>query len=280
MAIFTTQYPAYITTPFELNSNLIVVKAKLNGFERNFFFDSGVSDLILNKKYVNKKNFIKGNKKFYGVNNAGSLTQTLLKNFNWNDLVIKNKIVDTIDIQHLEVALNQKIHGLIGYKQMRDYALNINYKTKTLSMWLDFEKSNFKVVQKVDFVMNRHIPIFSVNIGKKYFNMGLDTGAAGNLLHKKHQKKVSKHLKFLDDSTLSGGTTEVQKIKLYELDDLTANEVSYKKMKFLFSNIDHLNKSGYEMDGLLGYQFLKQRQTVINFPKCEIQFVRKKPAAK
>jgi len=41
-------------------------------------------------------------------------------------------------------------------------------------------------------------------------------------------------------------------------------------MKFLFANIDHLNKSINGIDGLLGYQFLKCRKVTINFPKCEL----------
>lgn len=275
MKILTAQYPSHLTTPFQLVENLIIVKAKLNGYERNFFFDSGAGDLILNKKHLDKKNLIESNQTFYAVNSGGNLTETIIKNFNWNGLILKNKKVHAIDLEHLEVSLNQKIHGLIGYQQIRDYAVHINYKTKQLSMWMDFEESPFKVLRKVDFVMQKHLPVFTTEIDTKQFKMGLDTGAAGNLLHIKHQKKLNKHLNFLSDSTLSGGSDIVQKIKLYEVNELLANDVSFKKMKFIFSNIDHLNNSINEMDGLLGYQFLKKRNTVINFPKCEIQFVRK-----
>jgi len=114
----------------------------------------------------------------------------------------------------------------------------------------------------------------------KQFKMGLDTGAAANLLLVKDQRKISKNLKFLEEGILSGATSATQKIKLYELDQLTANKVSYKKMKFLFSNVSRSNKTESKINGLLGYQFLKYRQTVINFPKCEIQFVRKKATTK
>lgn len=279
MTTSTTQQPEYLNCSFELIENIIIVKAKLNGYERNFLFDSGAGDLILNKKYINPKNLIKSNKKFKGVNGEGSLTNALLKNFNWNNLIVRNKIVDVINLKHLEVAFNQQIHGIIGYKIFRDYALHIDYKAKNISLWMSLEKSPFKVMSSFAFLKQKHIPVFKVAIGNKHFNMGLDTGAAANLLHTKHLKKINKHLKFLDESTLSGGTGEVQNIKLYELDQLTVNKASYKKMKFIFSNIDHINKSINEIDGLLGYQFLKHRQTVINFPMCEIQFVRKKQSS-
>jgi len=280
MSCYTVQQPKFLTSPFKLIENIIIVKAKLNGYQRNFLFDSGASDLILNKRYINKKNQIESDKKFHAINSAGDLTNTVLKNFNWNGLTLKNKLVNAINFRHLEAALNIKIYGLIGYKQIRDYALHINYKTKQLYMWDSTEKTPFKVVSKVDFVMHKHIPVFPVTIGTKQFNMGLDTGAAANLLHIKHQKKISKHLKFLTESILSGGSEITQKIKVYQLDAMLANKASYKKMKFLFSNIDHLNKTINEIDGLLGYQFLKYRQTIINFPNCEIQFIRKKPEKK
>jgi len=280
MSCYTVQQPKFLTSPFKLIENIIIVKAKLNGYQRNFLFDSGASDLILNKRYLNKKNQIESDKKFHAINSAGDLTNTVLKNFNWNGLTLKNKLVNAINFQHLEAALNIKIYGLIGYKQIRDYALHINYKTKQLYMWDGIEETPFKVVNKVGFVMHKHIPVFPVTIGNKQFNMGLDTGAAANLLHIKHQKKISKHLKFLTESILSGASEITQKIKVYQLDAMLANKASYKKMKFLFSNIDHLNKTINEIDGLLGYHFLKYRQTIINFPNCEIQFIRKKPEKK
>jgi len=280
MSCYTVQQPKFLTSPFKLIENIIIVKAKLNGYQRNFLFDSGASDLILNKRYLNKKNQIESDKKFHAINSAGDLTNTVLKNFNWNGLTLKNKLVNAINFQHLEAALNIKIYGLIGYKQIRDYALHINYKTKQLYMWDGIEETPFKVVNKVGFVMHKHIPVFPVTIGNKQFNMGLDIGAAANLLHIKHQKKISKHLKFLTESILSGASEITQKIKVYQLDAMLANKASYKKMKFLFSNIDHLNKTINEIDGLLGYHFLKYRQTIINFPNCEIQFIRKKPEKK
>jgi len=280
MSCYTVQQPKFLTSPFKLIENIIIVKAKLNGYQRNFLFDSGASDLILNKRYINKKNKIESDKKFHAINSAGDLTNTVLKNFNWNGLTLKNKLVNAINFQHLEAALNIKIYGLIGYKQIRDYALHINYKTKQLYMWDGIEETPFKVVNKVGFVMHKHIPVFPVTIGNKQFNMGLDIGAAANLLHIKHQKKISKHLKFLTESILSGASEITQKIKVYQLDAMLANKASYKKMKFLFSNIDHLNKTINEIDGLLGYHFLKYRQTIINFPNCEIQFIRKKPEKK
>jgi len=150
MTTSTTQQPECLKCSFELFENIIIVKAKLNGYERNFLFDSGANDLILNKRYVNNKNLIESNKKFYAVNSAGILTHTLCKNFSWNNLTIKNKIVDVISLQHLETAFNKKIHGLIGYKVFRDYALHIDYKTENINMWMDFDKSPFKVISMVD----------------------------------------------------------------------------------------------------------------------------------
>jgi len=277
MNISTSLQPECITSPFDLFDNLIFVKAKLNGFEGNFLFDSGSADIVLNKKNIGKKNLIETETEIRGINGIDNVNQTLLKNFNWNGLIIKNKMVVAIDLQHMEKGLNQKIDGIIGYNQIRDYALRVDYKAKKISMWKNFNKSPYKIVNRFKFVMDKHIPIFSINIGGKQFKMGLDTGAEINLLHSSNQKKINKNLKFLREYSLDGITDLTQNLKLYEVDELKTDKAAYKKLPFVFSNIDHLKKVMNGIDGLLGYQFLKHRQIAIHFPACEILFLRKKP---
>jgi len=275
MNIYTLQQPEYLSCPFELQEKIIVVKAKLNGIERNFLLDSGAPDLILNKKHIKQNKLLDKKGTFVGSTGIGNVGLTVLKSFNWESLVIKNKKTPVIDFEHLEKVLNITIHGLIGYKVFRDYTLFVDYKSKHLHLWTDIKNSGFTATKDLDFDMNKHLPVIEAKVGNLKMKFELDTGAADNSFNAKHQKKILPHLKMITTDTLYGGAKTTKEVKIYNVDNTAVSEYSFKNMTF---NMDLGGR--VDRDGLLGYQFLKKRQIAINYPAQKLQFIRKKPAAK
>lgn len=281
MNICTTQHPESLTCSFELHEKLIVVKAKLNGIDRNFLLDSGAPDIILNKKHIEVNKLINSDITFQSSTGSGYIALTFMKNFNWNSLTIKNKRTAVMDFEHLEKALNITVYGILGYSVFRDYTLFVDYKNKQVNLWSDINKSNYKVISHIDFIMQKHIVVVETKVGNLNLKMGLDTGATANVVDIKYQKKLNKHLKKLDKDTIYGGSKSTKEIISYSLDEMIINNYTYKNMRLIFNNINHLNASSlYKKDGSLGYQFLKVRQVAINYPKNQLQFIRKKPAVK
>jgi len=275
MSIFTTQQPERLNCPFELLEKIIVVKAKLNGIERNFLFDSGAPDLILNKKHVNRNKLLDKKGTFMGSTGIGNLALTNLKSFKWENLAIKNKKTYVIDFEHLEKALNITVHGLIGFKIFRDYTLFVDYKSKQLHLWTDIEKSDYTETKRLDFIMDKHIPVIEAKVGNLKMKFGLDTGAADNAFNGKYQRKISQHLNLVGTDTLYGGAKTTKEIEIYNIDNTIISDYSFKNMKFNMELDGHIDR-----DGLLGYQFLKARQIAINYPERKLQFIRKKAVAK
>lgn len=273
--MYTIQQPENLSCSFELFEKIIVVKAKLNGIERNFLLDSGAPDLILNKKHIKQNKLLDKKGTFAGSTGTGNVGLTILKNFKWESLTIKNKKTYVIDFEHLEKILNITIHGLIGYKVFRDYTLFIDYKIKQLYLWTDIKKSGFTATKHLDFVMDKHMPVIEAKVGNLKMKFGLDTGAADNTFISKHQKNILPHLKLINTDTLYGGAKTTKEVEIYNIDNTTIGEYSFKNMKFNM----RLGKYS-KRDGLLGYQFLKKRQVAINYPDRKLQFIRKKPATK
>jgi len=275
MNIYTIQQPEYLTCPFKLNKKIIVVKAKLNGIERNFLLDTGAPDLILNKRYIEQNKITNTDITLKGITGNNNIAFTHLKHFKWETLSIKNKKTTIIDFSHLEKALNIVIHGIIGYKVFRDFTLFVDYKKKQLNLWSDMNKSGFTPLKHIDFIMDKHIVVIDAKIGNLKLNMGLDTGATHNLLNSKYQNKINEQLKLVNKGELHGITSETKNTKLYTLDEMLVNDYAYLNAQFL------LMKTNYKKrDGLLGYQFLKARQVAINYPERKLQFIRKKTTAK
>lgn len=273
--MYTIQQPENLFCSFELINRIIVVMAELNGFTRNFLLDTGAPDIILNKKHIKQHKLFNNDLTFNSVTGSGIAELTLLRNFEWESISIKNKKTVVMDFEHLEKILKITIHGLIGYKVIRDYALFIDYRNKQLNFWTSIKNSGYSVIDSQDFIMHKHIPIIEAKIGTLKFKMGLDSGAGCNILDVKYQKKVNKYFNLINDATILGGKNSAMQIEFYNLNEFKINNFSYKNSRFI------LTKSiSTKRDGLLGFQFLKTRQVAINYPKNKIEFIRKKPTTK
>jgi len=274
MNIYTIEQPENLTCDLELREKIIVVKAKLNGIERNFLLDSGAPDLILNKRYVRQNNLLDRKSTFKGATGVGNFNLTVFKSFKWENLSIKNKKTFVIDFEHLEKVLNITFYGLIGYKVFRDYTLFVDYKNKQLQLWTDIKNSDFTEIKHLKFVMDKHIPFFEAKVGNQKMKFGLDTGTTNNVINAKYQKKISNHLRLISDNdTLYGGGSSTKEVKTYKIDNTIVNGYSFKNMECRVESGSYTNRHG-----LLGYQFLKARQIAINYPKNQLDFIRKKPS--
>lgn len=266
--------------PFTVYNGIIYVQAILNGKEGTFILDSGAPDLILNSdaENIEYNSSYKSEASGVGgkVKKAGSAH---IKSFYWNGITLSEGNVLSVSMSHLT---KKKILGLIGYNVFNDYALTFDYKNHKifgqLNPSLAQEKElNGELLATISFEMYKHIPVFPMEVNGKMYNMGLDSGAAANVLYEKYVPELKESIIRYKESDLTGigGRTKAKKGRIKRL---KVGDVSYEKLGFIFEN-DMLNglnqKSTVKIDGLLGYEFLKQYLTTVDFKAKEVRIYKK-----
>ena len=274
-------FPQKIEVPFQMAGKLLVVQAEIDGKKGDFILDSGAPLLFLNQEYFkapNGENTVSSNAK--GA--TGSLTGMSYykaKIFNWSGITISDKDIPTIDISHIEKNSGDKqILGLIGFNLLEKYAVTFDYQNKKLILQQAGAEEAAKPVYTTAFTMKNHLPVVEMRLGGKTLRLAIDSGAESNLIDKKYQAELSKILaeKFKDN--IWGASKETQTVEGGVIKSgFLDNAFEFKNMRTEFSDITHLNTAAKEneqekIDGILGYEFLRQYKTTLDFPRKMIRF--------
>ncbi|RYG62461.1 hypothetical protein EON64_17835, partial [archaeon] len=97
--------------------------------------------------------------------------------------------------------------GAIGYELLKDYEVTFDYERKIISLIRTDEQGKplKKISPKTDGIkvvplkMYGHIPVFPMKIDDKTYQMGLDSGAGGNMLDRQYATALQKYM-VLDNS--------------------------------------------------------------------------------
>lgn len=271
-----TSRPDRVEIPFQIHNGIIYVKVLLNGKEETFILDSGAPSLILNSDLNIVKDMPGASSK---KNIAGSGVGGAIKNinqvhidaFNWKGIEIKDAEVLTMSLSHIG---KYSFTGLIGYDVFKDYKLTFDYKKRIITATLNKEAEEYgKLLATIPFEMENHLPVFRIDINGKTYKMGLDTGASANLLYEKNTGEIKSFIKG-DNKTVILGAASGVNARQGKIKTLKIGDIEYKDMSFAFENntLDQIN-DGYKagIDGLLGYEFLRQHVTTVDFISKEIR---------
>lgn len=261
-----------LTTPFELIDGMIVVEAEMNQQKGHFILDTGAPLMIVNAPTSHT-----GNVEAKGISEAFLVNEVKIESFEWAG--IKEAELDAIamDISHLERATNRTLLGLIGYDMLKDFEILIDYKNHIIR-FLNPKKNDLhhhsRPICTVPFIIENHLPIIKVKVGKKKMYFGLDTGAEVNLIDLSIKDKINPSLLSpLKIEEIQGVDKVVHEVFATYLSSTEVKNLSFENMKFLFTDISHLrDNSTFQLDGLLGFPFFSQRKCSINYKKRKIYF--------
>lgn len=266
-----------IEIPFSVSNNLILVDVELNGSTRKFFFDSGAPQVIINSKYFAEvdTNTITSGKAVGGSISGANIFE--IKSIGFYGIKLSNQDVMTMDLSHLEEAVDAEIYGLIGYDIIKDYDVMFDYSTNKITL-INPEKSDFYLnskVQRVPFELKGHIPVIEVFIGDDKVLLGIDSGASANLIDKQLFDKFRKSTRKKKTTELKGAGKQIQKVKTAKIKTTVIGNKKFKNINTAFSDISHLNRDTdlIKYDGLLGYEILSKQRMVISYARKELIFL-------
>lgn len=260
-----------LTTSFELVNGMIFVEANMNQQQGNFILDTGAPLTIVNTQTPNHKSELTAN----GISEAFMVTSTEIKSFEWAGIKRSQFEALAIDISHLEKASERPILGLIGYDLLKNYELLIDYENQEIRLF-NARKNNWHVnhqpIETFSFIIQDHLPVLKVKIGRKNYYFGLDTGAAVNLIDLSQKDKIAKDLRSdLKIEEIQGVDKVVHEVFATTIYETKVKDLAFDNMKYLFTDISHLKESSsLRIDGLLGFPFFSQKKCSINYQKRKI----------
>ncbi len=268
-----TDVPDMLQTPFELagdHGGLIFFDVRLNGENSRFVLDTGAPALILNSAHFpGEADTSLGTAS--GVSGPLEMRSITIDSLDWHGLELQNTDVIGVDLAHLETATGSELSGLIGYETVKDFELLIDYPSRQLTLFRPDATNFHKDVRPqavIPFTLEAHIPVLDVEIGGQPFRLGIDTGAAVNLLDPTSfsQLEATTDYDAKGEDVLHGADKNVNTVQLFNVKTARVAGSDFGAMLTTVSDISHLNQGyGLEVDGLLGYPFLSQRRMSINF---------------
>ncbi len=271
--------------PFKLVDHLIVVEAELLGKKGNFIIDTGSETLILNKvhfplkyRHNNKRNKTSG-----VVSIIDNPMERRLNEFVIQNIKLYNKNSDVIDLSHIETSKKMSLLGVIGYSILKDYEVFIDLYLNQITLSkidrngnkLDKNVYLEKITDSVNFKLKKHTIVLNAYVNKHQLKFGLDSGAEYNQINKNVKKKVFKYFVPKERLILSGASNKSIKVlagKLYRVK--LSNTIYFGPMNTVLTNLSKMNEAfGTSLDGVLGFEFFRQKRTIINYQKEKLYFI-------
>ncbi len=278
---FMTQSEYVTQSDFELVGGLIFVEAELNGKKEKFILDTGAPHFLLNERDSNQKRR-KSNLWMNGVGGNKKMAKVRGVKFDWQGITARNNVKYAVDLENIAKAKKRDFAGLIGYDQVRNKEVVLDYEKQKVFLLSRKNKDFFKNYNQVDKIWFRiigHLPVVKVKIGKKKFYFGIDTGAEVNVIEKRLLKKIPKELIKIGFNRLVVGKDSLDiQVHGMKLESIKVGKSQYENIPFVFTDLSFLNRnSDFKIDGLLGYEFLKRGIFSINYRKKQFNKWELKP---
>lgn len=269
-----------ISIPMEIVDGLIIVTAKLDGFERKFILDSGAPTLYLNSQYFANDSIISISSA-KGVNSSISGQDVIrIKSFDFQGIKIQNTDFVMSDLSHL--LEKEEIYGLIGYQTIKDYDWLFDYANKTLTLIKPDKTDDY--ISKMQYTTyefplkmaseTSHIPFVEAKIGKTEVALGIDCGASVNLLDTALFDKLKNDLTNITTTELTGASVQKAKVQEASVKSLTIGKILFENMPTVFKDMNHLNSQWENnIDGLIGYEILSNQKTLVSIKNKKIIFI-------
>jgi hypothetical protein len=267
--------------PFTLLGQLIMVEATVDTLTGLFILDTGSERLVVNKQHYSPK---PQSMPVVAAGNTGLVSGALgthVDSARIQFLVMRNLYAHVVDLGHIETKKNTRIAGILGYDVFKSFELFIDFPNRRIVLFrLNAKGDKIEPGQNLDrphdslsFTLKKHLIQVDAVVNAVKVKFILDSGAELNLIDRRINRKVLDKFTIIKRVNLAGvGKREVEVLAGVLNDVRVGNQVN-AKMNTLLTSLDHINNAfGTQADGVIGYEFLKSRRTLINYTKRKIYF--------
>ena len=129
-----------------------------------------------------------------------------------------------------------------------------------------------KPLAAIPFVLEDHLPVITVQVNGRTLKLGLDTGAAVNLLDKTMLDELpATLLTNVQTEELVALDRSIIKVKTGNITETQVDGQKFGDMKYLFTDLSGIKaNSALQIDGLLGWPFFQKMKCSINYKKATL----------
>lgn len=258
----------------------MVVQAKVDSLVGNFIIDTGSERLLLNQDYFSDRDRGKTIAST-GVTGIVSVYEKNIDSLYMDQLLVPDLLAHLVDLNHIEVKKNMRIHGILGYNVFSGYELFIDFPHSRIVM-SKVDKKGIRLdtltpweipYDSISFELRKHLIVMDVVVNNVRMEMILDSGAELNLIDRKVNRKALDHFTVIKRVNLIGVGKKQVEVLAGTLEKVQCGNQTCKSMNTLLTSLDNINSSlGVSVEGVLGYEFLGKRRTLINYQKRKLYF--------
>ena len=273
--------PNTIRIPFQLVGRLIAVEASVDTITGKFIIDTGAERLLLNKNYVDGTRRLSGGSA-HGA--SGAVKEAWAKNVDsllWDNLSFFNIPAHVIDMTHLEEKRKTRIVGIIGYEVLKDYEILLDYPARQIMLSkldrkgnrIDEQAFSEAPIDSINFKLFKHGIIVNGTVQGVPLKFNLDSGAELNLIDRKVKRQVIKNFEIIKRVNMIGAGKKQIEVLAGILKGVECGKTPNYGMRTLLTSLDDLSLTyGGKIHGVLGFEFLRSKKTLINYKKKKIYF--------
>lgn len=274
--------PNTIYIPFSLAGRLITVEARVDTFQGNFLLDTGAERLLLNRRYFGRPGHVSAS--VSAVGNTGQVLDVdkhWIDTLHWDNLFFKNVQTNIVDLSHIERKKHLQIIGIIGYDVFRDFEIFLDFQLMQIVL-TRLDRRGYRIdstaiwetpIDSVDFKLAKHFVVLKGKVGETNLRFGLDSGAELNLIDRRVKRKVFDQFDIVKRVRMLGAGQNTIEVVAGSLRDVYIGQQHTDSMRTLITSLSDMNLNfGIRLDGVLGYEFLSTRRTLINYKRKKLYF--------
>lgn len=260
--------------PFELLGGLIIVETQINGQPSSCIFDTGAPSIVINKDI---ELLTTSDDEIRGVTGTMKMRSSIVKDFGMGKLKRQNIDALEVDISHLEKLKQREIEGIVGINVYSQEEVLINYEKSEIEFLPRKHKNKLdgkELITSMPFSMENQLPIIKIRIGKRTYYFGVDTGAELNIIDEHCFIKIkSKHVKVDGERLLTSVDEVEQAFPAILVDQVKIKKQSFAGQEFVIMDLKTFNQNlDIQLDGILGYPFLKDQLVSFDFRRSRLNF--------
>ncbi|GJM32729.1 MAG: hypothetical protein DHS20C18_17300 [Saprospiraceae bacterium] len=273
--------PNTVHIPFNMIGRLIAVDARVDTVAGTFILDTGAERLLLNKNYFDG---FRGAGDWVAMGNTGEVENVRHKKVDslfWDNLLFADVKANVLDLSHIEQKKKIRLVGIIGYDVFKDFEVFLDFQLMQIVL-SKLDKAGNRIDKEVfleqpydslDFRLYRHLIIIKAEIEGVSLKFSLDSGAELNLLDRRVKRKVLNHFEIVKRVNMLGMGQKTIEVLAGVLNDVKCGNQESEGMRTLLTNLSEMNTSfQVNIDGVLGYEFLVTRRTLINYKQKKMFF--------
>jgi predicted aspartyl protease len=184
----------------------------------------------------------------------------------------------TTEIDRIAAAVGANIDGVLGFNYLKDFRFTLDYQRNTLLLQKSAERApggQSTDEAPVPFRLAAPAkPLILVDVlanGEGPFSFAVDTGASRTMVHPDIAKRLSMPVVDAGHGTAGGGQI---KLSSSRLGSLTVGHVTVKDHAVGVGDFLNLLSImlGERLDGIVGYNFLRQFLVTIDYPRAALEF--------